>query len=200
MNVQTRRGRDAGITDDGSDTARRVRVASRPWAAAGGSRVDNARVWGRRERLQRLLPAVICGVLLGALFSAPRGVDPAAGLHDDRWWPCPQHVTKSVEAKKRFIACQDGRIEAPGSPDYIIGVGICESGPDLADRYDDDGHGGPFQQISRPKSTWRERFAANTFPSDGPLVNDVVDFRSNTIVSMRMAKADGTWEYDWACA
>lgn len=133
------------------------------------------------------------GFILGVLLVLAL---PVVGKHHNKY-PCDYHPSKGLWHRKRLIACEDNRIGAPGTPNYIIGVAECESGADLQDKYDGDSHAGPFQQLV---SRWPDRYSFWRKPADEALRNDVTDFRANTVISLRMARADGTWARQWACA
>jgi hypothetical protein len=138
-------------------------------------------------------------VVLGVVVATTLTATPGAALHFDR--ACPQHVTKDTGARRRYVRCEHERIRPPGSFIYVLGIARCESGPDLMDTYTADGHGGPFQQDT---SYWGQRFRSYTgkgrWPRDGELRNDAGAFRPNVLVSLRMARAKGTWQTDWSCA
>jgi hypothetical protein len=146
-----------------------------------------------RPRNDRFWFGFLAGALLVLMFCTPesdaRHVNSRA---------CPQHVAEGVRARERFIRCEDRRIGAPRTAGQILAIARCESGADLLDPAG-DAHAGPFQQAV---AYWPGRFRTWTggnHPGDGHLRNHPAAFRSNVIVSLRMARARG-WEGDWSCA
>lgn len=100
---------------------------------------------------------------------------------------------------RRVISCAAGKWAVPGGAAQAIDVAACESGADLLDR-STDGYAGTFQQSTR---YWPGRRVA--FDPGGwekALHPSVFNPRSNVIVSVRMAHADGAWAMsaggDWA--
>jgi len=66
------------------------------------------------------------------------------------------------------------------------------------DTYAGDNYAGPFQQAT---NYWPgRRYAYRTRTDKGIIGRPVTNFRANVIISMRMAKAKGTWTADWSCA
>jgi hypothetical protein len=103
------------------------------------------------------------------------------------------------EQGQRFVArliwCAARTWEAPGSPSYAVDIARCESG--LNPSVVGSGiHGGLFQHVL---SAWPGRAAKYLDPLE---LNDQrwQSAEANTIVAMRMSRADGTWSQQWSCA
>ena len=89
---------------------------------------------------------------------------------------------------KQLIRCAARRWNSPGAPTQAISVARCES--HLNPRaYNSGGYAGLFQQSTR---YWPGR--ADQFGQDD---RSVFNGRANIIVSIRMARASGSWS-SWA--
>jgi hypothetical protein len=112
---------------------------------------------------------------------------PVLGGHHDR--ACPHHVTQGYRARVRYIHCEERRIDPPGDGAHAVGVARCESGV----------RGNVYQHQA---GLWRDRFLRWTgreWPADGSLRRGLQAFRTNVVVTLRMARSDGDWGA-WSCA
>jgi hypothetical protein len=88
----------------------------------------------------------------------------------------------------RYIHCEEDRINPPGTGAFAVGVARCESGI----------RGNVYQHLER---YWPGRFrkwTGSEYPLDGSLRPGLQAFRTNVIVTFRMARAVG-WS-PWTCA
>lgn len=174
-------------------------------------RVDNAREWGRRERLQRRRGSSAGGrrwwpgrpvrrlsgpalLVVGLVVGMVVGPSDGAAGHYNR--ACAHHVTQGYTAKVRYIRCEADRVRPPGSPEFAVGVARCESG--VRARARNGVYAGVYQHHV---GYWPGRMATFTgrdFPRDGDPRRSVWAFRTNVLVTLRMARASG-WGA-WSCA
>lgn len=125
-------------------------------------------------------------------------ITPAANarnsIHDHRRvMAC--HQIDWLRDTAHFIRCAARVWKAPGTPGFVVSVARCESGL-RPSAYNPNGHGGLFQQDT---GDWRSRENKYLNPlgfGDPSWSNG----EANTIVSIRMAKSDGTWSQQWGCA
>jgi hypothetical protein len=135
---------------------------------------------------------VAIGVLMAWILLALSG--PADARHYRR--ACPHHVTQGYVARSRYVRCEARRVNPPGTPAFAVGVGNCESG--LRPHAINWPYLGAYQHHA---GYWDGRFRTFTgsrWEHDGNLRPTPFAFRSNVIVTMRMARAQG-WGA-WACA
>ena len=106
-----------------------------------------------------------------------------------------RHPWQRVGQRQTLIWCLAHRLGAPGSPRYAIAIARCESGSDFQDIYGGDGHVGTFQHIT---DSWPGRW--RQWGRDLGVPDGQSNVWSQTVVSVRMARYDGTWAQQWACA
>lgn len=102
-----------------------------------------------------------------------------------------------------FIGCATSKWPVPGGFDKAIDVAMCETGGTLdAHAYNEDGCNGygclgVFQQHAR---YWpgRQNFYGPV-AWDKPVAESGFNGRANVVVSIRMVRAQGSWD-GWACA
>ena len=92
---------------------------------------------------------------------------------------------------KQLIRCAARRWDSPGSPRKAVQVARCESHLD-PDAYNSGGYAGLFQQSVR---YWPDRADRWGQPD-----RSVYNARANIIVSIRMARALGSWSAWSGCA
>lgn len=132
-------------------------------------------------------------LLIALAVVLPLASTPSYATHGDRW-SCDMHWMKSVKQRERLIRCEYERIKPPGKRSAVLANFRCESGSDYMDVYAADGYGGPGQQAT---VYWKGRRNHYRRPSDKHVVGPVTHFRSNVIISMRMAKSAGSWRGHW---
>jgi len=116
--------------------------------------------------------------------------------------PCDYHPKRGPWHRHQLARCYHERIQPPGTWAYVHSIMDCETShpahwdPAPGDWRTRPGHSGPMQQAH---AWWDSRYRHYTKPSHG-LVNNPGHFRTNIVVSYRMARAKGTWAIDWACA
>jgi hypothetical protein len=89
---------------------------------------------------------------------------------------------------RQLIRCAAARWDSPGTPAEAVAVAACES--ELRpDAFNPSGYAGLFQQATR---YWPGRSTYYGQPN-----RSVFNARANTIVSIRMAAAHGSWSH-WA--
>lgn len=135
---------------------------------------------------------ILLGMLIGSMIFSTTPVN--AEKNQDERWPCAIEWWKSVENRERLIRCEYERINPPGKRSAVLANARCESGETLMDTDTSDIYGGPYQQ---DKNYWTGRREHYRRPSDKHVVGPVTHFRSNVIISFRMAKQKGTWRNDW---
>jgi len=139
-----------------------------------------------------LTVGLLIGLLIGLLLILLAG--PAEARHFQR--ACPHHTGQGIVAREKYIRCEDRRIGAPRTGGQIITIGRCESGPDLLAGW--GSHVGTFQHDPDYwPGRWRT-WGRGNHPGDGDLDPSPVRFRTNVIVTLRMARAQG-WGA-WSCA
>lgn len=133
--------------------------------------------------------------LVAALASASLLVPAAtAGAHEAQIVPlrvCDYDWRAGTWQTKQLIRCAARRWDSPGTPGQAVAVARCESNLD-PDAYNSSGYAGLFQQATR---FWPIR--ADHW---GQRDRSVFNGRANVIVSVRMARALGSWSAWGGCA
>lgn len=140
-------------------------------------------------RRRALVAAALLPALLGLVPGAARAVTPEP---QERIVPkrvCPYDWQDSRREVKRLIRCAARHWGSPGGADKALDVARCESGFD-PDAYNPAGYGGVYQHALR---YWPDRAERWGFPN-----RSVFNGRANVIVSIRMARAAGSWSI-WGC-
>ena len=102
---------------------------------------------------------------------------------------------KGTYQTARMIRCYARVMNAPGSPSFVLCVARRESGLDPGATSPSGTYRGLFQHS---RYYWPSRYAAWGKPSH--LYSSVYNGRTNTVVSIRMAKSQGGWYSDWSSA
>lgn len=91
-----------------------------------------------------------------------------------------------------IVRCIARTFNAPGTPRYAVSIARCESGLTPRATSPDGSYRGLFQQSVR---YWDGRYAhyARRFDVRASIYEPV----TNALVSVRMARAVGTWHRDW---
>lgn len=138
-----------------------------------------------------LLMALAAAFYIGLLIAL---ADPAGASHYRR--ACPYHITQGLQARQKYVRCEARRIQPPGGPPKALSVGRCESGLRASAR------NGPYSGVYQHHiGYWPGRmrtYIGSRFPADGQVRRSVWAFRTNVLVSLRMARASG-WGA-WSCA
>ena len=109
-----------------------------------------------------------------------------------------RHPWTHVTQRQELVWCIAHLFDSPGSPRTAIAVARCESGEDFQDVYGGDGHVGTYQHVT---SSWYGRWA--TWGRGIGVKESPTNVLSQAVVSVRMARALGTWNSSagWAgCA
>lgn len=107
-----------------------------------------------------------------------------------------QHPWTRVGERTELVWCVAHVYDAPGAPREAVEVARCESGVDLQDLDGGDGYVGTFQHVT---SLWLDRW--RTWGKWVGVKSGATNVLSQAVVSVRMAKALGTWNTAWAgCA
>jgi hypothetical protein len=134
--------------------------------------------------MRRALVAALASVWL--LAGSPAGAQAdEVPLHvcDYDWRAGTWHL-------KQLIKCAARRWDSPGTPTKAVEVARCESHLD-PDAYNPNGYAGLFQQATRYWPGRADRW--------GQPDRSVYNARANIIVSIRMARALGSWSAWGGC-
>jgi hypothetical protein len=143
-----------------------------------------------RPTARRAVAAAIASVSLLTSTHAASANDARRGREVPRH-VCRFHWQRGTWHIKQLIRCAARRWNSPGTPRKAISVARCESGLDPA-AYNAGGYAGLFQQATR---YWPGRAARFGQPD-----RSVYNARANIIVSIRMARALGSWSAWGGCA
>jgi len=143
----------------------------------------------RSTMMRRVLFAALATLLVLSLAPAPSA---AAGqdrevshrICDFDWQEGTWHV-------KQLIKCAARHWDSPGTPRKAVQVARCESHL-RPDAYNPNGYAGLFQHATR---YWPRRADHYGVPD-----RSVFNARANAIVSVRMARAIGSWSAWAGCA
>jgi hypothetical protein len=139
----------------------------------------------RRHPYRRALFAALTAATLFAAAPATEALATAAEVPhrvcDFDWREGTWHI-------KQLIRCAARRWDSPGTPAQAVAVAMCESHL-RPSAFNPNGYAGLFQQATR---YWPGRATHYGQPN-----RSVFNGRANTIVSIRMAAAHGSWS-DWA--
>jgi hypothetical protein len=138
-----------------------------------------------------ILLGIVIGVFAGCAINV---VKDGEARHYQR--ACPQHVVQGYEAKAKYVRCEAERINPPGTPEFALSVARCESG--VRAHAVNGIYKGVYQHHIGYWPGRYDTFTSRKFEGDGTLRPSVFAFRSNVIVTMRMARAGG-WS-PWSCA
>lgn len=143
----------------------------------------------RSSTMRRALLAALATLLL--LSPAPA---PTAGAEGSREVPdriCDIDWREGTWYVKKLIKCAARHWDSPGTPRTAVRVARCESHL-RPDAYNPNGYAGLFQQSTR---YWSQRADHYGVPDRSPF-----NARANVIVSIRMARAMGSWSAWAGCA
>jgi hypothetical protein len=145
----------------------------------------------------RRFMAVLVVAAIGLTTAAPATADRGAGAWREkecRYARADGEPGYSQSEIRRVIECAVGKWSVVGGVPMAICIAAHESGLDPS-AYNPNGHGGLFQQDT---GAWPGRRATWEPPTwDKGLHPSVFNARANTVVSIRMAHADGDWD-QWA--
>lgn len=140
----------------------------------------------RRRTMRRALVAGLVSVSV-----LVPGAAAAAGTQTVPDHVCDHEWQRGTRQVKRLIWCAAHHWDSPGWPKKAIEVARCES--NLNPRaYNAGGYAGLFQQATRYWGTRAERWGLGQ--------RSVFNARANIIVSVRMARAAGSWSAWGGCA
>lgn len=97
--------------------------------------------------------------------------------------------------RSRMIKCYARVFDAPGTPGFALCIARRESGLDPRATSPSGTYRGLFQHSN---NYWSSRY--NTWGRPLDLFSSIYNGRTNTIVSIRMAKSRGSWYKDWGAA
>ena len=127
-------------------------------------------------------------LILALLLTGVPGVA-HAGVADQVATCADHHPWEKVAEREPLIWCVAHVLDAPGSPSKAVAVAHCESGSDLQDTYAGDGYVGTYQQdVDR----WADRW--QLWGEEMGVPSGATNVLSQTVVSVRMAIALGTWD------
>ena len=138
--------------------------------------------------------AAILAALVGSTTQAAQGAP-----KEWRWQECRfSSLEPGVWTRREIVLTIDCALRkwpVPGGLDLAVAVAQCESGPDLKD----PGTVSPLGTYQQIALYWPGRWQ---FWSPAhwkkPLAPEGANPRSNVVVSVRMAHADGSWWGDWS--
>lgn len=145
--------------------------------------------------------------IIGLVLLGPADAD---ARHQDRDRICDYHPARGPWHRHRLARCFFDVIRPPGTWASTHSTMDCETrgagrrsathhwDPAPADWRTRLGHSGPLQQAH---PYWPGRFHHYERRWDDGLVNNPGHYRTNIVISYRMARAKGSWRPDWrACA
>jgi len=138
----------------------------------------------RRPTMRRALIAALAGASLLA------GLPVGAQAEEVPVHVCDYDWRDGTFQLKQLIRCAARRWDSPGAPTKAVEVARCESHLD-PDAYNSGGYAGLYQQATR---YWPDRADRWGQPN-----RSVYNARANIIVSIRMARALGSWSAWGGC-
>lgn len=133
----------------------------------------------------------ICVVLL-----LPQGAQGHSLWKHEKIRPCMQwDWRKGTYQTARMIRCYARVMNAPGTPSFVLCIAQHESGLRAKATSPSGTYRGLFQHSWR---YWPQRY--DWWGRNSHLYRSVYNGRTNTVVSIRMAKAQGGWYSDWGAA
>lgn len=142
----------------------------------------------RPTTMRRLLFAALTSLLLLSTGNAPQARAEQSKEVPNRI--CDIDWQKGIWHVRRLIKCAARHWDSPGTPRKAIQVAHCESRL-RPDAYNPHGYAGLFQQATR---YWQDRAHRYGVPD-----RSVFNGRANVIVSVRMARALGSWSAWGGC-
>ncbi|MCI0636103.1 MAG: hypothetical protein L0206_19630 [Actinobacteria bacterium] len=127
---------------------------------------------------------LLVAALASASLLAPAHAAVAAEAQEVPLLVCDIDWRQGTWHIKRLIRCAARRWDSPGTPTKAVEVARCESHL-RPDAFNPNGYAGLFQQ---PIARWPERADRYGQPD-----RSVFNARANIIVSVRMARALGSW-------